>query len=141
MHVVLDANVIVSGIITPRGSPAAILALWQQRVFELDISPPILAELDRVFHYPKIQERYHLPEEQVQTFLGRLASQSFVVSPEVELTVIAEDAPDNRYLECALAAGAQYIVTGDAHLLKLQQYRGVGILNPTSFLAVLKLQG
>ncbi len=140
MRVVLDVNVLISAVISPHGNPARILALWQQEKFDLAISEPILEELDRVLHYPRIQARYHLPEEQVDEFLHLLASLAITVHPSLELSIVEKDPSDSRYLECAQAAGASYIVTGDDHLLELKDYQGIVILDPTSFLALLALE-
>ena len=141
MRVVLDANVLLSAVISPRGTPAQILRLWEGEHFELVISPPILAELERVIHYPRIQERYNLSEEYVGQFLQSIGSGATVVDPAVELSVIEKDPSDDRYLECAVASEASYIVTGDGHLLDLEEYGGVAILNPAEFLALVKLGG
>lgn len=54
---------------------------------------------------------------------------------------VKENPADDRYLEAALAGDAPYIVSGDKHLLKLQEYRGIHILTPKEFLAFLNLQG
>ncbi|MBL7063728.1 MAG: putative toxin-antitoxin system toxin component, PIN family [Anaerolineae bacterium] len=137
MRVVLDANVLISAVISPRGNPAQILRLWEWEEFELVVSLPTLEELERVIHYPRIQERYNLSEEDIEQFLQLIGASATVVEPSVELTVIEKDRSDNRYLECALAAGASYIVTGDDHLLSLKEYRGVVILNPAGFLTLL----
>ena len=139
MRVVLDANVLISAVISPRGNPAQILRLWEREEFELVVSLPILEELERVIHYPRIQERYNLSEEYVEQFLQLISANAIMVDPSMELAVIENDPSDNRYLECALAAGASYIVTGDDHLLSLKEYRGVVILNPAGFLALVKL--
>ena len=56
-----------------------------------------------------------------------------IVEPEVELSVV-EDEPDNRILECAVAAGASAIVTGDRHLLSLKSYRDIGIMTVSDLL-------
>ena len=53
---------------------------------------------------------------------------------------VKTDSSNNRYLKAALAGGAPYIVSGDRHLLDLQQYRGIQILAPNEFVAFLKLQ-
>jgi len=140
MRVVLDANVLVSAIISPRGAPAEILARWQEGMFDLVISPPILRELDRVLHYPRIQQRYHLPEEDVQRFLTLLRRVADVVLPTERLAIIERDQADNRYLECALAGKAGIIVSGDRHLLDLGEYRGIQVLAPVGFLAILRLE-
>ena len=53
------------------------------------------------------------------------------------MDVIDKDPDDNRVLECALAASASYIVSGNSHLLELQEYEQIVIFNPVGFLAVL----
>ncbi|MSP14718.1 MAG: putative toxin-antitoxin system toxin component, PIN family [Chloroflexi bacterium] len=141
MRVVLDANVLISGFISPRGSPAAILRLWEEGAFELVTSAPILAELERVIHYPRIQQRYHLPEEAIREYLDLISGQAILVEPQGEIHGVERDITDNRYLECAVAANARYIVSGDAHLLDLGSYGGVEILSPAGFLAVLRADG
>jgi len=140
MRIVLDANVLVSALISGRGAPASIVAYWQEDRFEVAISPPILHELDRVLHYPRLQERYHLSAQQIRHFLQLLARQAVAAAPSQQLTVIEVDPTDNRYLECALAAEAEVIVGGDRHLLALGEYEGIQILSPAGFLAFLKLE-
>lgn len=140
MRVVLDANVVVSALISARGAPARILDCWERDEFEIAISPPILEELDRVLHYPRLQERFHLPERSIARFLQLLAMQAVEAVATEELTVVESDPTDNRYLECALAAGAEIIVSGDHHLLELGEYQGLQILSPAGFLALLRLE-
>jgi len=139
MRVVLDANVFVSALISAKGAPARIIECWQAEKFELVVSTAIVQELDRVPHYPKLQQRYHLPEELLQRFLRLLMRQAIEVVPPQQLIVIERDPTDNRYLECALQGDASVIVTGDRHLLDLGEYRGIQILTPAGFLALLKL--
>jgi len=141
MRVVLDVNVLISAVISCHGSPGKILELWKRERFDLILSPPILEELDRVFHYPKIQQRYNLQEDHIELFLNLLKSETTIVEPTNEYTVIEEDPSDNRYLECALEGDAQYIVSGDKHLLKLKEFKGVVILPPAGFLALMKIEG
>lgn len=138
MRVVLDANILISAIISRKGSPAQILVLWEQEMFDLIISPPVLAELERVIHYPRIRKRYNLPEEQVDQFIQLISTQAISVDPSIEITVIEKDLTDNRYLECAVAGGASYIITGDSHLLELKEYKGIIILPPTGFLVLVE---
>jgi hypothetical protein len=140
LRVVLDANILVSALISPRGNPAEILARWEAQEFELVLAPPILAELQRALHYPRITARYKLPEEEVGQFLHLLSRQAIIVEPAARLAVIDKGPSDNRYPECALAGDASYIVSGDAHLLDLVSYREIAVLAPASFLALLKLE-
>ena len=141
MRIVLDANVLVSALISVKGSPARLLAYWQEGKFDIVASPAMLQELERVLHYPRLQQQYHLPEEEIRQFLRLLMTHAIEVNPSEEIAVIARDLSDNRYLECALAGEAQYIVSGDSHLLDLKEYRGIRILTPAEFVTLLKLQG
>jgi putative PIN family toxin of toxin-antitoxin system len=140
MRVVLDANVLVSATISKRGSPGKILDLWEKEKFDLVMSPSILEELERVIHYPKIQEKYHLAEGRVEQFLGLISNQSITVTPFREIDVIEKDPSDNRYLECAKAGNASYIITGDRHFLELKEFEGIVILPPAGFIALLELE-
>jgi putative PIN family toxin of toxin-antitoxin system len=141
MRVVLDANVLVSAVISSRGSPGKILDLWKKDRFELVFSSPILEELERIIHYPRIQQRYKLPEEYIEQFLSLIGSQGISVNPSMEIYAIERDPSDNRYLECALEGEASYLVTGDHHLLELKEYQGVVILPPAGFLVMLEVGG
>jgi putative PIN family toxin of toxin-antitoxin system len=141
MRVVLDANVLVSGLISAKGSPAKMLDLWREEMFDVVVSPPILRELERVLHYPRLQQCYDLPGEKIQGFLDRLSRLAIEVDPSEEVTLIESDPADNRYLECALAGGARFVVSGDTHLLEVGEFRGIQILTPAGFLAFLQLEG
>ena len=140
MRVVLDVNVIVSAIISSGGSPGRVLEFWRQDKFDLVVSSAILEELERVIHYPKIQQKYRLSENYVKRILGLISSQSITVTPNQIITAIEKDPADNRYLECALAGNAAYIVTGDSHLLELKDFQGIVILPPAGFVALLELE-
>ena len=140
MRVVLDVNVLISGFIAKRGIPGEILSCWEQESFELLASAPILEELDRVIRYPKIQQHYNLPDAVISRFLQSLRRQATIVEPSEKIEAIRSDPTDNMYLECATAGGASYIVSGDAHLIQLQSYRGIDILSPAAFLVVLRME-
>jgi uncharacterized protein len=139
MRVVLDANVLISALISGQGSPARIISLWKQEKFELVISPAVLEEIHRVLHYPRIQQKYHISEEMIEKFLDLLSKTSLIVDPEEQIMVVEKDPSDNRYLECATAAGADFLVTGDDHLLDLKIYQDTVILNAASFIAFIWL--
>ncbi|MES0361288.1 MAG: putative toxin-antitoxin system toxin component, PIN family [Anaerolineales bacterium] len=139
MRVVLDVNVLMSAIISSKGSPDRIMELWEEERFKVVISPEIIGELGKVIHYPKIQEKYHLPGQYVAQFLELISNQAIVIKPVREITQIKSDPEDDKYLECAVAGGAAYIISGDQHLLRLVEYQGMPILSPAEFLVVLKL--
>jgi putative PIN family toxin of toxin-antitoxin system len=140
IRAVLDANVLVSAILSPKGIPAKVLTAWQAEQFHLVLSEAVLDEIDRVLRYPRIARRHRWSEEQLQGFLEDLAHLAIMTPGAAYLKVIAEDPPDDRYLECAIEGEAEYIVSGDQHLLALGEYRGIRILTPRAFLDVLGRQ-
>lgn len=140
MIVVLDTNVFVSALLSPTGFPAEIIRLWEEGEFEVLISPALIDELTRVLQYSRIKELHSLSQESLNTFIRRLPFVSIVVEPQIQLDVIKEDPADNRILECAVAGEADYIVSGDQHLIKIKNYQGIEILSPASFYSLLSLE-
>ncbi len=138
MFVVLDANVFVSALISPLGAPAEILRLWEEEAFGVMISPAILEEIARVLRYPKIQKAYNLAEEEIKVFFKLIESAAILLEPTENIAAVEQDEADNRYLECAVAGEAAYIVTGDKHLLAIKTYEGIEILQPAAFLMALE---
>jgi len=141
MKAVLDANVFVSALINTRGTPRQIIDLWREEAFELLISAAIVDEIGRVLRYPKIAALHKLTDPELQAFLTMLREEGLMVE-SAERLAVSPDEPDNRYIECATAGGADYLVTGDKqHLLPIGEYRGTRIVAPATFLAALQLEG
>lgn len=90
--------------------------------FELAMSAEILAEFRE-----KLSSKFGFSEGEIGRVERVILDKATSVEPEVELRVL-EDEPDNRILECAMAAGTAAIVTGDRHLLDLKSYEGVGMM-------------
>jgi putative PIN family toxin of toxin-antitoxin system len=118
---------------------AEITKRWEAEEFEVTISPSLLSELERVLQYQGATKYFKEPQGTVAALLKRLRAVATVVDPLFTLEVVKEDPADNRVLECATAGGASYIITGDAHLLKLKEYQGMVIFKPAEFLALVKL--
>jgi uncharacterized protein len=138
MRVVIDTNVTASRYISPRGAPAEVFGLWERQVFELLISEAILAEYERVLQYDKIRSRHRMSNDQIRQVIADFRQAATLVAPAETLDVIREDPADNRFLECAVAGGAQYIISGDRHLRDLGDYRGIQILKPRAFLTLVQ---
>jgi len=85
--------------------------------------------------------KFDATPEELSEAIGIVAQAARVVKPSVQLDVIKDDAPDNRILECAVSAGADYIVTGDSHLLKLGRYDAIRIVSVAHFLEIATQQG
>jgi putative PIN family toxin of toxin-antitoxin system len=140
MIIVLDPNVIISAILSPRGNPAAIIRRWEADEFEVATSPELVKELRRALSYGRVMKHLKLSTKELSTFLGHFQSIVVNVSLQEILEVMKNDPDDNRILECALEASATIIVSGDRHLLNLKEYRGIEILPPAGFLAMLELE-
>ena len=141
MIVVLDTNVIISSLLSSKGAPAEIINRWEAGEFDVVISSPLITELERVLTYERVRKYLKFSDEEIAAFLKNLRATAIVVEPEITLDVVKDDPDDNRVVECALAGGASYIVSGNTHLLELKEYNQIIILNPVGFLAALKLRG
>lgn len=93
-------------------------------------SPPLLAEFARV-----LSDKFGWEVAMVDQAVAQVARLAIVVRPKKTLIEIAEDPDDDRVLEAALESGADSIVSGDGHLLRLRSWRGVAIEKPAAFLA------
>jgi putative PIN family toxin of toxin-antitoxin system len=93
---------------------------------------PLLAELCEVLCL-----KFAWSEEAVTAAVSQLHDCSVHVHPTEALDVIQDDPDDNRILECAIAAQAGFIVSGDNHLLQLGRFRGISILKVADFMALL----
>lgn len=131
---VLDTNVYISGTILTRGIPFEILEAWRQQAYILITSKAIIAEIERVFHYPRIRQRYSITDQDVTRLIASLHTEALVVAGDYEVSGVSTDPDDDKFLACALEGQADYIVTGDPHLLNLKQYHGINILEPREFL-------
>ena len=136
IRAVLDANVLVSGIVA-EGIPRNILRAWRAGHFHLVASYATLDEIGRVLRYTKIARRHHWPEPEICEFMESLEALAILTPGKLRLDVVAADPSDNRYLECAIEGEANCLVTGDRHLLELAAYREVEILSPREFAELL----
>ena len=137
MKVVLDTNVIVSGHISRRGTPARVYQLWEQRRFEALVTVAIMSEYADVLTRPSIQRLTRMSADDVRSTIDDLAKFAIVVDIESLLVGASVDPDDDIFLECALAGGADYIVSGDRHLLSLETFHGIPIVSPALFAAIL----
>ena len=134
MIVVLDTNMVVSGILVPGGSPGKVVDLWAHGVFTVAVSPALIKEYLGVLLQPKFQSVGSV-EERTKILEALLDLENTVtVLPKRPLNVVGEDPADNRVLECAGASGAECVVSGDRHLLALGQFGPAAILSPAGFL-------
>ncbi len=137
MKAVLDSNVLVSAVLSDAGPPGSILRAWRDGSFQLVIALPLLSELEAVLSRPQIANRLAWSEAERSEFVVALGEGAMMVAPGEEITLIGADPANNRVLEAAAQGRADYVVSGDRHLLDLGSYEGIEIVMPARFAAVL----
>ena len=129
----LDANVLISAILSPRGSPARLLLAWQAGAFELVASPALLAELARALGYPKLARL--IPPADADAFVAWIARSAILAADPMAAPAIRSADPNDDYLLALAAAQRAVLVSGDAHLTVLADR--LPICTPAEFLASL----
>jgi uncharacterized protein len=129
---VYDTNVIVSAILKPGSIPASLVALAMEGSVRLILSPEILEEYREILKRPK----FGFDSSTVDTFLNDLEKAAVMVYPTKRVRR-ALDEPDNRILECAQAAKAHYLVTGNKKHFPFPEFKGTKIVSPAEFAALL----
>ena len=135
LRVVLDTNILVSGILSRKGAPAQALDAWRERRYLLVTSPSLIAEIRLVLHYPRIRDRYALTDEDIDQIIALLEHEALLVSGETKLNgAIPSDPQDEIVLACAIEGQVDMIVSGDHHLLGLGTYDTIQILTAGQFI-------
>ncbi len=138
MRLVLDTNVVVSGLLW-NGAPARLLDAAQTGELELFTSTRLLAELAGILSRAKFAKALaaaSLPREELVLGYAELAT---VVAPSAISTTIAADPSDDQVLACALTANADLIVSGDKHLHSLGgKYNGIRIVRPAEAVSIVE---
>jgi uncharacterized protein len=137
LRAVLDTNVIVSGLISPRGPPGRCLARLAAGAFLLVLSPPLIDELRRTLRRPRVRKYLRLSDETLDRLVAQLETLADPVEGRHALEVVLRDPDDAMVLAAALEARADCVVTGDADLLTVGEYEGIPIVSPRAFLALL----
>ena len=134
LRVVLDSNVILSGLMSPKGTTGQIIQAWKDNRLTLLICEAQLNEIKRVLAYPKIQKRLNWSAEKINLFVKLLAYRSEYVDISGVKAYVPQDAYDEMLLATLIAAKVDYLVSGDSDLLDLRE--SYSIITPAQFLVV-----
>jgi len=129
IRIVVDTNVFVSSFFG--GNPRRIVDLWKSGQVTLCLSKPIIDE------YVEVLSRFGLKNErELDELLGLFARGFHVLfsAKTPELHVVVEDPDDNKFIECAVALKAGFVISGDKALRAIQDYMGIKIVTPKEFL-------
>jgi uncharacterized protein len=133
---ILDTNVLVSGLISPRGAPAALLSLLPSGAFELVVSTDLMEELEDVLTRPKFRSRLSaIQSEQYIAFLRRFGV--IVDDATASSDVVCDDPEDQFLVDLYETSRADCIVSGDPHLQRLRSR--VPVFTPAEFLRLITM--
>ncbi|HMK75128.1 MAG TPA: putative toxin-antitoxin system toxin component, PIN family [Thermodesulfobacteriota bacterium] len=133
MMIVLDTNVIVSGILRSFSKASLILTLIADGTVQVAYDLRLLSEYRDVLNRPK----FNFAKENVEAFLTQVEQEGFLVSVK-PLKIHLPDPDDEPFLEVAVARKVEAIVTGNQRHFPKKEYRGVRILSPAEFLEAVR---
>jgi putative PIN family toxin of toxin-antitoxin system len=135
LRVVLDTNLFVSSLLVKSGLPAKAIDAWRERKYLLITSPVLIAEIVNTLSYERIRRKYLITDEDVRQLISLLEEDALIVPGQIEISeVIPNDPDDEQVLICAIEGRADLIVSGDHHLLELEEYKGISIVTARQFL-------
>lgn len=139
IRAVIDTNVLVSGLFGIKNSPSSqILSAFRTQKIILVISPVIVKEIEEVINRERIIKLTKMGKAERADFIGKLIERSDVTAGKQLLQTRGRDVKDDKFLACAVEAGADYIITGDKDLLVLKEYEGIKIITPREFIGIFK---
>ncbi|MBI4357829.1 MAG: putative toxin-antitoxin system toxin component, PIN family [Candidatus Omnitrophica bacterium] len=135
-RVVLDANVYVGAMVSA-GVCRSIVHSLKDDPFAVFISPPLLEDLLRALEKPKLKRL--ISPEFLEEIISLIHMKAVIIEPKVKIRA-SRDPADDAVLECAHAAKASIIVSGDKDLLVLSPFKNIAILSPSTFARRLKIR-
>jgi putative PIN family toxin of toxin-antitoxin system len=136
LKVVLDANVWISALLWG-GKPAEIVKAAEKKQFVILLSEEIAGEISQVLAYPRIARVYQAASLRREDIVEAVLKIGKFVQVTRKVSVVVEHPADDKFIECALAGSAEYIVSGDKHLLKVGSYKKTQVLSVNEFLQVM----
>lgn len=138
MRITLDTNILVSAFISKYGYPAKLLDLLLTLPnIKLILSNPILDEFKEVMVREEVTQRFHYSTKDVETFVKTIRSIATTTRIKSKFEVVREDPKDDMILNTAYDGRAEYIVSGDRHLLKLKRFKNIKIVSPRQIMEVI----
>jgi putative PIN family toxin of toxin-antitoxin system len=132
LRLVIDTNVLISSFFG--GNPKEVIDLWRRGSALLCLTREVLEE------YFRVMARLPIAPETKSRLVAILQEKRNLelVTPSKHHAVIREDPEDDKFIDCAVEAQADYIISGDEHLLRVKAYRSIPIYSPKDFLQLIK---
>ena len=131
---VLDTNIVISSALG--GALVLVLEKWDQGKFTVIITSDILSEYFEVLNRPK----FRLKQETIDKITRYIYQFSEFVVPEEQIHFVEADPKDDKFLEAAIAGKADFIVSGDKHLLDLKEFQSIPIISGAEFIQFLETE-
>ena len=133
IRVVVDTNVFISSFFG--GNARKVIDLWKSGDITLCLSRPIADEYIEVLRRLGLQD-----EKELEELLGLFSHGFHLVytAKTPDLNVVEEDPDDDKFIECAVALKAKFVITGDRAVKKIREYMNIKIVSPREFLSIIK---
>ncbi len=132
IKVVLDTNIYLSGLIFPGSAPEEVLNLGRKRQILVYISPFILSEIKNI-----LISKFDYSDDYAKKLTDEVLKFTVLIQPITKINIIKENKDDNHILECAVAAKADFLVSGDKkHILHLKKIKDTKIISAKEFLTM-----
>jgi len=133
VRLVIDTNIFISSFFNPNGNPKRVIDLWKNGKITICITEEILEE------YVKVLARLGFSNEpELEELVGLFKKKNNIIyiASTPKFNLIKDDPDDDKFIECAVAARAQYIISGDKHLLNLKAFQNITVISPSEFLNI-----
>ena len=122
------------------GPPAEVISAAANKRICIIMSEDIIDEISQTLAYPRLRRVYEDAGVNRQELIEVVLRVSRLVEVKTKVNVVHEDPADNKFLECAFDGKADFLVTGDEHLLRIEHYKRTRILTVREFLRILENQ-
>jgi len=132
MKIVLDANIYISSLFW-KGNPRLVVERAIKKLDELYITNEILNEIEEVIGRPK----FHADKNKIEYYIKSIEEIARKIIVKNRIKKGSRDKKDNKYIECGIAGNADYIISGDIHLLELKKYKNIKIVTAKEYLEII----
>jgi putative PIN family toxin of toxin-antitoxin system len=136
LRAVVDTNILIRAVIMPRGTVGPAIRRLRDGDYRLVYSQLLVDELLEKLALPRIREKYHLSDQDIDDALALIALRGELVTP-TRTVKVCRDPTDDMFIEAALAGKAEVVVTGDKDLMTLKKFETVRFVTPRAFLELL----
>jgi uncharacterized protein len=136
--VVIDTNVVISAAISIEGNPARIFEMLLLEEIKNYTSEDILSEVREVFERDRLKQIINSSDSEF--IIENFENFSERANPSIMHSNVKDDPADNKFLDCAVEAKVDYIISGDEHLLLLKEFKDIKIISPAAFIKIFDVE-